>query len=195
MRFVAAFLLVSLTAAAQQYTTTMLSRHVLTNESIVTLAKAGFDELFIIERIRTSRAQFDTSVQGLVALRQAGFTEDLIRAMALQELRSYPTPIEAQPAGVVQPVQVRVEKHWWGYRWVPNSTNSRDRQLHRDAWSREGLPGGNSEDPRVAAGLEAARIDSHTDPIHLHGRAGARRDPVLRRRFQPIRGGCRHLVG
>lgn len=118
MRVLAAFLLLWLPADAQEYTVTMLSRHVLTNESIITLAKAGFDELFIIERVRTSRTQFDTSVDGLVALKQAGLTEDLIREMALQDLRAYPTPLEAQPSGGVAPTKVRVEKQWWGFRWV-----------------------------------------------------------------------------
>jgi hypothetical protein len=118
MRVLAALLLIYLPAAAQEYTVTALSRHVLTNDNIITLAKAGFDELFIIERIRTSRTQFDTSVQGLVALKQAGLTEDLIRVMALQDLRTYPTPIEAQPSGGVATGRVRVEKQWWGFHWV-----------------------------------------------------------------------------
>src|SRR5215471_21860945 len=108
LRWTLVLLAASLPAAAQEPGATPLSRHVLTNESIVTLAKAGFDELFIIERIRTSRTHFDTSVEGLVALKQAGLTEDVIRAIALQDLRAYPTPIEAQPSGGVVPTKVRV---------------------------------------------------------------------------------------
>ena len=90
----------------------------LTNDSIVKLSRAGFDELFIIERIRSSRTDFDTSVDGLIALKQAGVSEDLIRVMALEDLRKQPAPIEAQPAGVVQTGKVRAEKNWWGFRWV-----------------------------------------------------------------------------
>jgi hypothetical protein len=115
---------------AQEYTVTVLSRHVLTNESVVTLAKAGFDELFIVERIRTSRTNFDTSVEGLIALKRAGLDEDLIRVMALQNLRTRPTPIEAQPAGTVQTDKARVEKNWWGFRWVRVFT-SRGRSIPR----------------------------------------------------------------
>jgi hypothetical protein len=108
---------------AQEYTVAILSRHVLTNDSVIQLAKAGFDELFIMERIRTSRTHFDTSVEGLVALKQAGVTEDLIRVMALQDRRTYSTPLEAAPAigaaaTTVRPAKVMVEKHWWGFRWV-----------------------------------------------------------------------------
>lgn len=105
-------------AVAQEPDVTPLSRHLLTNDSVIMLAKAGFDELFIIERIHTSRTRFDTSVEGLIALKQAGVTEDLIRVMALHELHNYPTPVEAAPAGTVQPAKVTMEKHWWGYRWT-----------------------------------------------------------------------------
>src|SRR5258708_430885 len=103
---------------AQDYTVAALSRHVLTNESVISLAKAGFDELFIIERIRTSRTRFDTSVDGLVALKQAGISEDVIRIVAQQDIRNYPTPLQTAPAGSVEANPVRVEKHWWGFRWV-----------------------------------------------------------------------------
>lgn len=104
--------------AAQEYTVTALSRHILTNDSVIALAKAGFDELFIIERIRTSRSHFDTSVDGLVALKQAGISEDVIRIIAQQDIRNYPTPLQAAPAGSVEASKVRIEKHWWGFRWV-----------------------------------------------------------------------------
>jgi hypothetical protein len=110
-------------AVAQEQAVTPLSRQLLTNDSVIMLAKAGFDELFIIERIHTSRTRFDTSVEGLIALKQAGVSEDLIRVMALHDLRSYPTPIEAAPAGTVQPAKLTptkltMVKHWWGYRWT-----------------------------------------------------------------------------
>jgi hypothetical protein len=107
MRMLVLSFLVLLPAAAQDH------GHVLTNQGVVTLAKAGFDESFIIDRIRTSRTQFDITVEGLVALKQAGLSEDLIRAMALTDPHSCP----AQPAPAAEPQpQIRIEKHWWGYR-------------------------------------------------------------------------------
>jgi hypothetical protein len=123
MRVVPLMILAALAAgvppvAAQDYTVTVLSRQRLTNDSVVKLSRAGFDELFIVERIRSSRTDFDTSVEGLIALKQAGVSEDLIRVMALEDLRKQPAPVEAQPAGVVQAGKVRVEKNWWGFRWV-----------------------------------------------------------------------------
>jgi len=62
MRGVVYFLLLVPPVLAQDLAVTALSRHILTNESIITLAKAGFDELFILERIKTSRTRFDMSV-------------------------------------------------------------------------------------------------------------------------------------
>jgi len=112
-----------LPAFAQEPASIPLSRYVLTNESVITLARAGFDELFIVERIHTSRTQFDTSVEGLVALKHAGLNEDLIRVMALHDLHTFPVPLEAASAGTVQPARVTLERHWWGYRW--NKVNQR----------------------------------------------------------------------
>ena len=97
----------------------------LTNEGVIALAQAGFDELFLAERIATGRVRFDISVEGLVALKKAGITEDLIRRMVAAEerrraraldpgpsaLRLYPPP--DAPAGA-QPMLV--QRRWYGYR-------------------------------------------------------------------------------
>src|ERR1700685_307577 len=127
MRSIVFFLLLVLPASAQQYAATTLSRHILTNDGVISLAKAGFDELFIVERIKTSRTRFDTTVPGLIAMKEAGVSEDLIRMMALEDLRSYPASLESPPAGTIQPAgtaqppgtvqtsKVTVERHWWGF--------------------------------------------------------------------------------
>jgi hypothetical protein len=134
MRGILLFLLAVVPAAAQDFTAAALSRHVLTNEGIITLAKAGFDELFIVQRIHTSRTRFDTSVDGLVALKQAGVSEELIDYMAVHDIRVRPFPAEgeapviatttvtaAAPASTAMPqgkgTLVLLNKHWWGYRW------------------------------------------------------------------------------
>ena len=121
MRGMLLFLLAVLPAAAQDFTVAALSRHTLTNDSVITLARSGFDELFIFERIVHSRTRFDTSVEGMVALKQAGVSEDLIRIMAERDVRPIPlatdTPaptLAAAPAGNT----VIVSKHWWGFHWV-----------------------------------------------------------------------------
>lgn len=132
MRLAFVFALSLFPLCAQEYTVAMLSRHLLTNQGVIQLAKAGFDELFIVERIRTSRTRFDTSVEGLIALKQAGVSEDLIRVMAQQERRNYPAPFGGvQTAGAVastnQEPKVMVEKHWWGFRWTKVPETARER--------------------------------------------------------------------
>jgi hypothetical protein len=61
--------------------TLAVGRNTLTNRGVVTLAKAGFNEEFIIDAILSSRTQFDTSVNGLAELAREGITERLIRVM------------------------------------------------------------------------------------------------------------------
>jgi hypothetical protein len=97
MRLVCAILLTIFSASAQQFTVAQLEHQPLTNDSIVTLAKAGFDELFILQLIRLSRTNFDTSVEGLVALKKAGVSRDLIRLMAMPQ-PSAPAVPAAAPA-------------------------------------------------------------------------------------------------
>ena len=120
MRGMLLFLLAALPAAAQDFTVAALSRHTLTNDSVITLARAGFDELFIFERIVHSRTRFDTSVEGMVALKQAGVSEDLIRIMAERDIRPIPLATDT-PAPAAAPAtggRVIVSKHWWGFHWV-----------------------------------------------------------------------------
>jgi hypothetical protein len=117
MRGIVLLLAILLPAAAQDFTVRVLARHPLTNEGVATLAKAGFDELFIVERINTSRTHFDTSVEGMVALKQAGVSEDLISLMAAHDVRPYPYLVDAAPAPRVEPDKPVIERHWWGFRW------------------------------------------------------------------------------
>ena len=55
---------------------------VLTNEGILTLAEAGLPAEVIVAKIESTRTAFDTSVEKLVALAQAGVHADVLAAMA-----------------------------------------------------------------------------------------------------------------
>jgi hypothetical protein len=94
-----AFLLSTL--YAQEFTISQLAHQPLTNESIVTLAKAGFDELFILDLIHHSRTNFDTSVDGLVALKKTGVSEDLIRMMAMPQATPSASPEKPEASAKV----------------------------------------------------------------------------------------------
>lgn len=59
----------------------------MTNQDVIRLVKAGLSENIIVAKIRESRAdaQFDTSVDALIALKQAGVSEAIVRAMLAEE--------------------------------------------------------------------------------------------------------------
>jgi hypothetical protein len=69
---------VSFGAGAQ---TASLTQNSLTNQDVVVLARAGFNEDFLIDLIGMSRTHFDTSPKGLAELAKQGLTERLVRAM------------------------------------------------------------------------------------------------------------------
>lgn len=58
-----------------------LAQDVLTNDDIVKLVKGGLPEAVIIQKIRTSERKFDTSADGLIALKGAGVPDKVIEAM------------------------------------------------------------------------------------------------------------------
>lgn len=53
----------------------------LTNGEVISLFKAGLSSQIIINKIRTSKTDFDTSIDGLISLKQAGITDDIVAAM------------------------------------------------------------------------------------------------------------------
>ncbi len=53
----------------------------LTNETIVTLAKAGLSEGLIIDKINSDACGYDVSTDKIIALKQAGVTDPIIGAM------------------------------------------------------------------------------------------------------------------
>jgi hypothetical protein len=59
----------------------LLGQQTMNNESVVNLMKAGFSEDVIIAAINRSQGAFDTSVDGLIALKNAGITNKEISAI------------------------------------------------------------------------------------------------------------------
>jgi hypothetical protein len=87
-------------AAAQ---TVPLTQNSVTNHDIVTLAKAGFNEDFILDFMGLSRARFDVSVNALAELAKEGLSERLIRAMLMA---SVPAPAASANATVASATPV-----------------------------------------------------------------------------------------
>ncbi len=54
---------------------------IMTNDEVITLAKAGLSGAVIINKIRTSKTSFDLSTDALIRLKQAGIGDDVVSAM------------------------------------------------------------------------------------------------------------------
>lgn len=61
--------------------TTSADEKMLTNETIITLAKSGLSDETIIALIKKSQTEFDLSPESLIKLRQAGVSNNIIEAM------------------------------------------------------------------------------------------------------------------
>ena len=81
----------------------LLGQQTLNNDSVVNLMKAGFSEDVIISAINRSQGAFDTSVDGLTALKNAGITDKEISAIVA---KAYPAEFRcAGGAGLRTPAE------------------------------------------------------------------------------------------
>lgn len=58
-----------------------LPRHVLTNEGLVVLARAGVGDSLLVDLVRNKRTHFDTSAEALAQLVRQGLSENVVRAV------------------------------------------------------------------------------------------------------------------
>lgn len=70
----------------------------MTNDDVMAMVKASFEESTIITAIQSSEAGYDTSIQGMIALKEAGISEKIIAAM-LEATKPKPAPVVVAPAG------------------------------------------------------------------------------------------------
>jgi hypothetical protein len=74
---------------------------VLTNESVISMVKAGLSEAIILAKVKSSAAKFDVRTDSLVALKRAGVTDRVIEAMVShpgQAAAAAPAPAPAAAA-------------------------------------------------------------------------------------------------
>jgi hypothetical protein len=76
----------------------VFAEEIITNETIVTLVKAGLGEELIISKIKTSQTQFDVSTDGILKLKSEGVNEKIIKTMIEASSPKAPTPSE--PSGI-----------------------------------------------------------------------------------------------
>ena len=61
--------------------TTVSAQETMTNDEVISLAKAGLNPTLIVGKIRTSKTNFDLSTNSLIALKKAGVSDDIVTAM------------------------------------------------------------------------------------------------------------------
>ena len=54
---------------------------VMTNDEVITLSKAGLNQSIIVNKIRTSKTNFDMSTDALIKLKKAGISDEIVNAM------------------------------------------------------------------------------------------------------------------
>jgi hypothetical protein len=82
-RFLTVFALVAAFAfaAAAFAQTPGAQEEIMTNDEVISLAKAGLSGAVVINKIRTSKSNFDLSTDALIKLKQAGVSDDIVTAM------------------------------------------------------------------------------------------------------------------
>ena len=74
---------------------------ILTNISIIELGSLAFDDAVIIEKIKTSKCDFDVSMDGLKLLKQAKISGAVIQAMIASKAPAAPTAATASTSAEV----------------------------------------------------------------------------------------------
>ncbi len=74
-------LLACASAFSAEPETIALPRHVLTNDGLLVLARAGLGDGLLVDLVKHKRTQFDTSAEALAQLARHGLSESVIRAV------------------------------------------------------------------------------------------------------------------
>lgn len=82
---------------------TAASAEILTNQTIVSMVKAGLGEELVISKIKNSQNQFDVSITGILKLKEEGVSEDIITAMIDSTGNSRKAGASKQKADVQSP--------------------------------------------------------------------------------------------
>lgn len=70
--------------------TVLIAQQVLNNDAIVKMVKAGLSDTVVIETVNASPGVYDTSPNGLIALKQAGVSDKVISAIVLRGSAAMP---------------------------------------------------------------------------------------------------------
>ncbi|HWG22188.1 MAG TPA: hypothetical protein VG225_16785 [Terracidiphilus sp.] len=77
----------------------LLAQQALSNDAVLKLVKAGLSDDLIVTTITASPGNYDTSADGLIALKSGGASEKVIAAIVLKSSGGAPAPSAQPPAG------------------------------------------------------------------------------------------------
>jgi hypothetical protein len=84
----------------------LAAQQALNNDSVIKLVKAGLSDDLIISTINASQGEFDTSVDGILALKAGGASDKIVSAVLLKgtaATRSAATPVPSAPQTLQDP--------------------------------------------------------------------------------------------
>jgi tetratricopeptide (TPR) repeat protein len=81
-----------------------LAAEILTNDSVVTMVKAGLGDELIISKVKISQGQFDLSTNGILKLKSDGVSDAIVRAM-VEASASPPAPAAKTADAVAKETQ------------------------------------------------------------------------------------------
>ncbi|MGB9458469.1 MAG: hypothetical protein WCB12_20640 [Bryobacteraceae bacterium] len=93
------------TLVSLAFCTLLVSQQLLNNDSVVKLVKAGLSEDLIVTTINTQPGSYDTSTDGLIALKGAGVSDKVVAAIVAKAAGnpSAPTALATPTPGVQDP--------------------------------------------------------------------------------------------
>lgn len=92
----------------------------LTNDEVIAMLNAGLSTTVIVNKIRTSRANFDLSTNQLIRLKQAGLNDDILQAM-----QGYSDNTDRREPSMTQSPPVSPVAGGESERWDENDPNVR----------------------------------------------------------------------
>jgi hypothetical protein len=85
----------------------LIAQQVMNNDSVIKLAKAGLSEDLIVSTVSSSPGAYDTSTDGLIALKSAGVSDKVVAAIvAKASAPATPPATAAAPAGTGRPAGI-----------------------------------------------------------------------------------------
>jgi hypothetical protein len=76
----------------------LFAQQALNNDSVIKLVKAGLSEDLIVSTINASAGSYDTSANGLIALKKAGVSDKVVSAIVVKATTAAAAPAAAAPA-------------------------------------------------------------------------------------------------